>query len=142
MTHMEWFERNDGTLAVGEIAARPPGPQLCQMTGLVHDIDIYRAWARAVIDGELDTPWERKYAAGCAYVRGIGNGRVAAITGVRDTHELIGPWMVEAKLPTIGAPKNPSYEGDGYVVVRHESTDKVKELIRAVIETLKIHYES
>jgi len=142
MTHMEWFERSDGTIAVGEIAARPPGPQLCQMTGLVHDIDIYRAWARAVIDGTLDAPWERKYAAGCAYVRGIGNGRVAAITGVRDTHEAIGPWMVEAKLPTIGAMKNDSYEGDGYVVVRHESTEKVKELIRAVIETLKVHYEN
>lgn len=142
MTHMEWFERSDGTLAVGEIAARPPGPQLCQMTGLVHDIDIYRAWARAVIDGTLDAPWKRTYAAGCAYVRGIGNGHVAAITGVRDTHDAIGPWMVEAKLPTIGAPKNPSYEGDGYVVVRHESTEKVKELIRAVIETLKVHYVS
>jgi len=140
MTHMEWFERRDGTLAVGEIAARPPGPQLCQMTGLVHDIDIYRAWARATIDGVLDAPWERKYAAGCAYVRGMGNGHVAAITGVREISEALGSSLVEAKLPTIGAYKNSSYEGDGYVVVRHPSTTKVKELIRTVIETLKIHY--
>lgn len=142
MTHMEWFERSDGTLAIGEIAQRPPGPQLCQMTGLVHDIDIYRAWARAVVDGELDAPWERKYAAGCAYIRGMGHGQVAAITGVRETHEAIGPWLVEAKLPSIGAAKSASYEGDGYVVVRHESTAKVKEMIRTVIETLKIHYVS
>ncbi len=140
MTHMEWFERSDGSLAVGEIAARPPGPQLCQMTGLVHDIDIYRAWARATIDGALDAPWERKYAAGCAYIRGVGNGQVAAITGVRETNEAIGSSLVEAKLPTIGAHKNESYEGDGYVVLRHESTDKVKQMIRTVIETLKIHY--
>ncbi|MDB4960529.1 MAG: Carbamoylphosphate synthase large subunit protein [Myxococcales bacterium] len=142
MTHMEWFERSDGSLAIGEIAARPPGPQLLQMTGLVHDIDIYRAWARAVIDGVLDVPWERTFAAGCAYVRGTGRGRVAGIRGVREVSEALGPWLVEARLPTIGASKNPSYEGDGYVVVRHESTEKVKEMIRTVVETLKIHYEA
>jgi formate-dependent phosphoribosylglycinamide formyltransferase (GAR transformylase) len=140
MTHMEWYEKPDGSIAIGEIAQRPPGPQLCQMTGLVHDIDIYRAWARAVVDGELDAPWERKYAAGTAFIRGMGRGRVAAITGLRETHEAIGPWLVEAKLPDIGAPKGASYEGDGYVVVRHESTEKVKELIKTIIETIKIHY--
>ncbi len=140
MTHMEWFEKPDGTLAIGEIAQRPPGPQLCQMTGLVHDIDIYRAWARAVIDRELDAPWERKYAAGCAFVRGMGRGRVAAVTGVRETHEAVGKWLVEAKLPTIGALKNDSYEGDGYVVVRHESTAKVRELITTIVETMKVRY--
>jgi biotin carboxylase len=142
MTHMEWFEKADGTLAIGEIAARPPGPQLLHMTGVVHDIDVYRAWARAVVDGELDAPWDRKYAAGCAYVRGIGRGRVARVTGVRELHEAVGPWLVEAKLPSIGAMKNDSYEGDGYVMVRHESTAKVEQLITTIIETLKIQYVS
>jgi biotin carboxylase len=140
MTHMEWFARTDGSLAIGEIAQRPPGPQLCQMTGLVNDVDIYRAWARAVVDGELDAPWQRKYAAGTAYLRGVGQGRVSAIRGVREAHELLSPWLVEAKLPAIGKLKNDSYEGDGYVVVRHESTAKVKALIKAAIETIKIHY--
>jgi biotin carboxylase len=140
MTHMEWFERADGTLAIGEIAARPPGPQLCQMTGLAHGVDIYRAWARAVVDGELDAPWARKYAAGCAYIRGTGRGRVASIRGVRETHEAIHKWMVEAKLPSIGAPKSDSYEGDGYVVVRHPETEGVKALVKTIIETLRIRY--
>lgn len=140
MTHMEWFERADGSLAIGEIAQRPPGPQLLQMTGLVHDVDPYRAWARAVVDGALDAPWERRYAAGCAFLRGIGRGRVAAVTGVRETHEAIGPWLIEAKLPTLGAPKNDSYEGDGYVVVRHESTARVEAMITAIVETMKVRY--
>jgi biotin carboxylase len=142
MTHMEWFEKADGTLAIGEIAARPPGPQLLHMTGVVHGIDIYRAWARAVIDGELDAPWERKYAAGCAYIRGMGRGRIVSVRGVRETHEAVGDYLVEAKLPTIGAMKNDSYEGDGYVIVRHESTKKVEELITTIIETMKISYAS
>jgi hypothetical protein len=140
MTHMEWFERTDGTLAIGEIAARPPGAYLLRMTGAVSDIDIYRAWARAVVDGELDAPWHRRYAAGCAYVRGMGQGRIAALTGVHETYEAIGKYLVEAKLPEIGAMKNESYEGDGYVIVRHESTAKVQELVTAIVETLKVHY--
>jgi biotin carboxylase len=140
MTHMEWFEKSDGSIAIGEIAQRPPGPQLCQMTGLVNDVDIYRAWARAVVDAELDAPWERKYAAGTAFVRGMGRGRVAGVTGVRETHDAVGTWLVEAKLPTLGAMKNDSYEGDGYVVVKHESTQRVHELLTSVIETMKIRY--
>ncbi|MDB4939154.1 MAG: Carbamoylphosphate synthase large subunit protein [Labilithrix sp.] len=142
MTHMEWFEKSDGTLAIGEIAARPPGPQLLHMTGVVHDVDVYRAWARAVVDGELDAPWKRRYAAGCAYIRGMGRGRVASVTGVRETHEAVGDCLVEAKLPTIGAMKNDSYEGDGYVIVRDESTKKVEEMITTIVQTMKIQYVS
>jgi D-alanine-D-alanine ligase-like ATP-grasp enzyme len=140
MTHMEWFERDDGSLAIGEIAQRPPGPQLCQMTGLVNDIDVYRAWARSVIDGELDAPWERTYAAGCAYIRGMGHGQVAAIRGVKETHAAVGASIVEAKLPDIGAPKNDSYEGDGYVVVRDPSTEHVLSMLTKIVETIRIHY--
>ena len=140
MTHMEWFARSDGSIAIGEIAQRPPGPQLCQMTGLVNDIDIYRAWARAVVDGDFDAPWKRTYAAGTAYLRGMGHGRVSSIRGVREANALLGPYLVEAKLPDIGKAKNESYEGDGYVVVRHTSTTKVRELIKTAVETIKLQY--
>jgi hypothetical protein len=64
------------------------------------------------------------------------------VTGVRELHDAVGPWLVEAKLPSIGAMKNDSYEGDGYVMVRHESTAKVEQLITTIIETLKIQYVS
>jgi hypothetical protein len=112
------------------------------MTGLVHDVDPYRAWARAEIDGAFDAPWARRYAAGTAFVRGIGRGRVKALTGVGETWEAIHPWLVEAKLPTIGKRKVESYEGDGYVVVRADTTAKVRELITTIVETLRVHYEA
>jgi biotin carboxylase len=140
MTHMEWFERDNGQLAIGEIAQRPPGANITRMTGLVHDVDCYRAWARAVVDGELDAPWERKYAVGCAFVRGMGHGRVVNVTGVHETHEAVGKWIVEAKLPTLGAPKADSYEGDGYVIVRHEQTDAVRAMVKSIVETMQVHY--
>jgi formate-dependent phosphoribosylglycinamide formyltransferase (GAR transformylase) len=140
MTHMEWFEKPDGSLAIGEIAQRPPGANITRMTGLAHDIDPYRAWARAVVDNELDAPWSRKYAVGCAYLRGMGQGRVVGLTGVQKTQEMVGKWVVESKLPTLGAPKADTYEGDGYIVVRHESTDAVRAMIKTIIETIRVHY--
>jgi biotin carboxylase len=140
MTHMEWFQRPDGSLAIGEIAQRPPGANISRMTGLAHDIDPYRAWARAVVDGQLDAPWERKYAVGCAFLRGMGRGRVVGISGVRDTHEAIGKYIVEAELPTVGAPKSDGYEGDGYVIVRDRDTEVVKKVIAKIVETIKVHY--
>ena len=140
MTHMEWFQRPDGRLVIGEIAQRPPGANITRMTGLVHGIDPYRAWARAVVDGEQDGPWERTAAAGCAFIRGMGRGRVTAITGLHEVHEALGSCMVEADIPSIGSPKKDGYEGDGYVIVRHPSTDAVKAMLKTVIETVRVHY--
>ncbi len=140
MTHMEWFQRTDGSLVIGEIAQRPPGANITLMTGLVHDIDPYRAWARAVVDGELDSPWVRRYAAGTAFLRGMGRGRVVALTGVAEANEQVGHMVAEVRLPTIGAPKSDHYEGDGYVVLRHEDEAEVRRGLKVLIQTVKVHY--
>lgn len=140
MTHMEWFQRADGSLAIGEIAQRPPGANISLMTGLAHGIDPYRAWARAVVDGELDAPWERKRAVGCAFLRGMGQGRIVAVRGVHEVHEAVGKLVAEAKLPSLGATKSDGYEGDGYVVVAHESTDVVRAALKTIIETIEVDY--
>lgn len=139
-THMEWFRRDDGSLAIGEIAARPPGANIVLSNGYAHDADMYRAWARAVVDGAFDGPWERKYAVGVAFLRGVGTGRVSAVTGVDEAHKRIGHLVVKAKLPTVGAPRADSYEGDGYVVVRDPDTDVVKMAVKTLIETIGVRY--
>jgi len=140
MTHMEWFQRPDGSLAIGEIAQRPPGANISTMTGLAHGVDLFQAWNRAVIDGEFDGPWEREYAVGSAFLRGMGHGRVASVSGVHAVHEAVGNYIVEAKLPTIGAAKSDGYEGDGYVIVKDPSTEVVKQVLRKIIETIKVEY--
>ncbi|HET9598035.1 MAG TPA: ATP-grasp domain-containing protein [Anaeromyxobacteraceae bacterium] len=140
MTHMEWFQRPDGSTVIGEIAQRPPGANISLMTGLAHDVDIYRTWVRAVVDGEVDGPWERRYAVGCAFLRGMGRGRVVGLSGVHEVHAAIGRLVMEAKLPTLGAPKSDGYEGDGYVVIRDPSTDVVRKALKLVIENVKVHY--
>ncbi len=140
MTHMEWFRRDDGSLAIGEIAARPPGANIVRLNSFAHDADMYRAWARAVVDGAFDGPYERKYAVGCAFLRGGGRGRVRAVHGVDAANARVGHLVVEAKLPTVGAFKSESYEGDGYVIVRDPDTEVVKQAMNAIIESIQIEY--
>jgi phosphoribosylaminoimidazole carboxylase (NCAIR synthetase) len=140
MTHMEWFQRPDGSLVIGEIAQRPPGANISTMTGLAHDVDIFRAWVRAVVDGALDGAWERKYAVGSAFLRGMGHGRVAHLQGVHEVHQAVGRMVVEARLPEIGSMKREGYEGDGYIIVRHQNTEVVKQALKTIIETVQVHY--
>ncbi|MBX7100373.1 MAG: ATP-grasp domain-containing protein [Myxococcaceae bacterium] len=137
-THMEWFRRDNGSLAIGEIAARPPGAHFMQANSHVYGTDMYRAWARAVIDDAFDGPFERKYAVGVAYLRGMGRGRVAAISGVDRANALVGRHVVESRLPTIGAPRSDSYEGDGYVIARDPDVEVVKAAMKVVIETVRV----
>lgn len=139
-THMEWFRRDDGSLAIGEIAARPPGAHIVMANGFAHDADMYRAWARAVIDDAFDGPYERKYAVGVAYLRGVGHGRVVDVTGVDRANELVGHLAVASRLPPRGTFRSDSYEGDGYVIVRDPDTEVVKRAMTTIIETIQIKY--
>lgn len=139
-THMEWFRRDDGSLAIGEIAARPPTSSIDFMAGVAHDADMCRAWARAVVDDAFDGPFTRRYAVGCVFLRGVGPGRVLQVTGVDRVQELVGRLIVEASLPKPGAPHSDSYDGDGYVIIRHPDTEVVTAAIKTISETIGVEY--
>ena len=136
-THMEWFRRPDGSVAVSEVGARPPGAQLTSMLGYVHDVDFYRAWTELVILDRFDPP-ERRYAAGTAYLRGQGRGRVRAVHGVEELQRQLGHLVVEARLPEPGQPASSSYEGEGYVTVRHPETEVVRDALRRIVEGIRV----
>jgi biotin carboxylase len=139
-THMEWFRRDDGSIAIGEIAARPAAFTIHLMIGLAYDIDIERVWARAVVDDAFDGPFTRRYAVGCACLRGVGSGRVLRVTGVDRVQELVGQLIVETQLPEPGALRNDSYVGDGHIIVRHPDTEVVTDAIKTILETIQISY--
>ncbi len=139
-THMEWFRRDDGRLAIGEIAARPPGANLVTANGYAHNADMHRAWARAVVDDAFDGPFERRYAVGIAFLRGAGKGRIARVTGVAQANESVGHLVVESRLPRPGEPRSSSYEGNGYVIVRHPETRVVEAAMKTVIETIRVEH--
>jgi len=137
VSHMEWFRRRDGSLAISEIAARPPGAQFCTLIGYAHDIDFYAAWARLVVFDTFDVP-ERRYAAGAAYLRGQGTGRVVAIHGLDQLERELGPMVVEARLPFAGQGPSGSYEGEGYVIVRHPETKVVEDALRRIVSVARV----
>jgi biotin carboxylase len=84
LSHMEWFERADGTVAVNEVAARPPGVQIMPMINRANDIDFFKGWAELMVFGTFTPPKERKYAAGTAFLRGLGEGRVGSVQGLTE----------------------------------------------------------
>jgi biotin carboxylase len=137
LTHMEWFRRRDGSIAISEVAARPPGAQFTTLMSYAHDKDMYQAWVELMVFDRFTVP-ERKYSAGAAYLRGQGQGRVKAIRGLEEAQKELGPLVVEAKLPQLGAAPKEGYEGEGFVIVRHEDTDVVEQALKRMIELVRV----
>ena len=137
VSHMEWFRRPDGSLAISEVAARPGGAQISRLISYAHDIHFYRVWAQVMIDGTFDPP-ERKFSTGCAFLRGQGQGRVQAIHGLKEAQRDLGPLVVESQLPRIGQFPSSSYEGDGFVILRHPETEVVQKALHRLISTVRV----
>ena len=137
LTHMEWFRRPDGSVAVSEVAARPPGAQLTSMHGYVHDFDLYRAWAELVVLDRFDPP-VRNHAAGTAYLRGLGKGRVRAVHGLAEVQRDLGHLVVEARLPEPGQPAASDYLGEGYVIVRDPDTEVVRQALARLVTGVRV----
>ena len=94
-------------------------------------------WAELVILGTFDPP-ERRYAAGTAYLRGQGRGRVRAVHGIEELQREIGHLVVEARLPEPGQPASSGYEGEGYVIVRDPDTDVVRDALQRIISLIRV----
>lgn len=139
LTHMEWFRRPDGSVAISEVAARPPGAQFTTLVSCANDVDFLQTWARLMVTGEFQPPVQR-YAAGAAYLRGQGggSGRVKAITGVDQVRHELGDLIVAARLPAAGQPATGSYEGEGYIIVRHPETAVVERAVRRIVSTVRV----
>jgi hypothetical protein len=140
ISHMEWFRRADGSIAISEVGARPPGAQITSLLSYAHGHDFYRAWAALNAYGSFDPP-PRQYAAGAAYLRGQGTGQVSHLEGVDKIHRELGSLVVEARLPSIGQSKSSSYEGEGYVILRHPETEVVADGLRRIVAEIRVHLD-
>ncbi|WP_420635073.1 ATP-grasp domain-containing protein [Candidatus Palauibacter sp.] len=137
LSHMEWFRRPDGTVAISEVGARPPGAQFVTLISHAHDFDLYRAWARLMVFDDFDPP-DRPYAAGAAYLRGQGRGPVRRVAGLEEIARELGPLCVEWRLPREGQAQSASYEGEGYIIVRHPETEVVEEALGRIITRVRV----
>jgi len=138
LSHMEWFLRPDGRIAISEVGARPPGAQFATLISYAHDFDLYREWAKLMVFDRFEPP-PRRFAVGAAYLRGQGTGdRVKAIHGIAEAQKEVGDLVVEAKLPQAGQSPSGTYEGEGYIILRHPETDVVERGLRRLVERIYV----
>jgi hypothetical protein len=140
MTHMEGFLLEEGGVSFTDATLRPAGARIGPMLAFAYDIDPYMAWVRAAVDGCFDGPWERKYAVGTIFLRGMGDGVVKQVHGLESARQQVGELLVDARLPRVGAPKSETYTGDGYITVRHPETRAVEDALRLIAQTVRITY--
>jgi len=137
LCHLEWFRRRDGSIAISEVAARPPGAQIMDLVSHAHEIDFDAAWTRLMIDGTFE-PATPKWSAGVAFLRGQGEGRVTAIHRVEEAAAAVGPLVVGSRLPSIGQAPTGSYEGEGFIIVRDRETAVVERALETIINLIRV----
>ncbi len=138
LSHMEWFARQDGTVAVNEVGARPPGVNIMPLMNAAHNVDFVKAWVRLMALDQFDPP-TRVRAAGSAFLRGQGAGdRVIAVEGLEEALRDLGDTVVEVSAPRIGGPRASGYEGEGYVIVAATTTDEVMQALARVIRNVRV----
>ena len=103
----------------------------------VHDFDLYSAWAALMIHGGFDPP-PRNWAAGTVYLRGQGAGQVIAIHGLDTLPPEVTSLVVDSRLPRAGQPSSGSYEGDGYITIRHPDTQVVTAALKQLVSTVRV----
>ena len=138
LSHMEWFRRKDGSIAISEVAARPPGAQFTTLISRACDEDIVKAWVRLMIYEEIPKP-ELKYSSGAAYLRGQGKGRVERVEGLPLIRSRYNDIITDIRIPKPGQEASASYEGEGFIILRHPDTQAVEDALRDIVENVKVH---
>jgi hypothetical protein len=125
---------------VNEVGARPPGVGIMPLMSIAHETDFVRDWARLMALDKF-TPPERRWAAGAAFLRGQGQGdRVVSVEGVEDAVRAVGDSLVELRVPKVGQPRGPGYEGEGWAYVKHATTDGAKQALLTLIQGVQVRY--
>ncbi|RKY18803.1 MAG: hypothetical protein DRQ55_12390 [Planctomycetota bacterium] len=141
LAHLEWFRRQDGSVAISEVGARPPGAQFTTLLSAAYDCDMYARWSQLVIHDVFDPP-PRRYAAGAAYLRGQGGGAVKAVHGMGQVQQELADLIVDVKLPRQGQRPSSSYEGEGYVILRHPETQPVAQGLARLLQLIRVELGS
>lgn len=137
LTHMEWFRRPNDTIAVSEVAVRPPGGGISSMLSYAHDFDVYSGWAQVAVYGTFDPP-QRRWSVGMVFLRGQGTGRVRGVRGLDALDDDVRSLIVESRMPQPGQMSSSSYEGDGNMIIRHPDTAVVTEALRRIVNTVRV----
>lgn len=140
LTHMEWFLLPDDSALVNEVGVRPPGAQIMPLMGLAHETNFFADWAQLIALDRF-TPRARRWAAGAAFLRGQGAGaHVVEVTGLEQAVAEVGDALVELRAPKVGMTRASSYEGEGWALVRHATTEGAKQALLTLIQRIQVRY--
>jgi carbamoylphosphate synthase large subunit len=140
-THMEWFFGPKG-LKFSEIGCRPPGVGAWDLYSAGNEMDVYRAWAEAIVRGETGSAPSRRYASGMVALRPGNDGQITGYTGVEEMQQQYGEWVLDAHLPPPGTATQPveaGYMANAYVRMRHPDYDSLHAMLDTVGRTLHVH---
>lgn len=139
LSHMELFRRNDGTVAVNEVGARPPGVNIMPLMSAGHGVNMYGRWIRLMALDEFE-PVRRVRAAGTAFLRGQGVGdRVSQVENLEEVLRELTGMVVDVKRPVRGQRRAAGYEGEGYVILEAKTTEEVMRGLGRVIREVRVH---
>jgi formate-dependent phosphoribosylglycinamide formyltransferase (GAR transformylase) len=140
-THMEWFFGPRG-LKFSEIGCRPPGVGAWDLYSAGNDMDLYRAWADAIVHGGSDVTPSRQYASGIVALRPSQDGVISGYGGVDELQQQYGEWVIDAHLPPAGTPTQgveAGYMANAYVRMKHPDYDTLRGMLDAVGRTLHVY---
>jgi len=140
-THMEWFFGPKG-LRFSEIGCRPPGVGAWDLYSAGNDLDLYRAWADAIVHSGTGAVPSRQYASGIVALRPSQDGTISGYDGVDELQGRLGEWVIDAHLPPPGTPTQgveAGYMANAYVRMRHPDYDALRGMLDDVGRTLHVY---
>jgi len=140
-THMEWFFGPKG-LKFSEIGCRPPGVGAWDLYSAGNDMDVYRAWADAIVHGGTGAAPSRRFASGIVALRPDRDGIISGYSGVEELQRQFGEWVIDAHLPPPGTRTQAveaGYHANAYVRMRHPDYDTLRGMLDEVGRTLHVY---
>lgn len=140
-THMEWFHGPKG-LVFSEIGCRPPGVGCWDLYNAANDMDVYAAWAEAVVHGRISQQPSRSHSAGIVALRPDRDGVISGYTGLEEVENRFGRWIIDANVPVAGTGTQPVEAGfmaNAWVRMKHPDYDHLRFMLDEVGRVVQVH---
>ncbi|AXH96799.1 ATP-grasp domain-containing protein [Ornithinimicrobium avium] len=140
-THMEWFHGPKG-LVFSEIGCRPPGVGCWDLYNAGNDMDVYGAWAEAIVHGRVTRRPSRSHSAGIIALRPDRDGRISGYSGLEEVENRYGRWIIDAHIPVAGTgtqPVSAGYMANAWIRMKHPDYDQLRGMLDDVGRTVQVH---
>src|SRR4029450_8355932 len=107
-----------------------------------NEIDLYRAWADAIVHENVFHVPTRAYAAGIVALRPEAEGHITGYSGGDEAQGRLGEWVLDPTFPPPGTPTQPvaaGYMANAYVRMPHPDYDHLPGMPDDVGRPVHVH---